>query len=226
MKKNVSIFLVDDHTIVRNGIKELIERIGDYEVIAQFDNGQELIDAIDNGEKADIIIMDLAMPVMDGKEAARQLRDRNTDIPVLILTIDSTEKTIIELFKLGVRGYLPKNCTAEVLRKAIDDIMNTGYYHNDLLIKALQSDEKGGARRNDEKQKVLKLITERERVFLELVCSEEEYTYEQMADILKVHRRTIDGYRESLFDKFNIKSKTGLVLFAIKYGLVEIPLKY
>lgn len=226
MKKNVSIFLVDDHTIVRNGIKELIERIGDYEVIAQFDNGQELIDAIDNGEKADIIIMDLAMPVMDGKEAARQLRDRNTDIPVLILTIDSTEKTIIELFKLGVRGYLPKNCTAEVLRKAIDDITNTGYYHNDLLIKALQSDEKGGARRNDEKQKVLKLITERERVFLELVCSEEEYTYEQMADILKVHRRTIDGYRESLFDKFNIKSKTGLVLFAIKYGLVEIPLKY
>lgn len=226
MKKNVSIFLVDDHTIVRNGIKELIERIGDYEVIAQFNNGQELIDAIDNGEKADIIIMDLAMPVMDGKEAARQLRDRNTDIPVLILTIDSTEKTIIELFKLGVRGYLPKNCTAEVLRKAIDDITNTGYYHNGLLIKALQSDEKGGARRNDEKQKVLKLITERERVFLELVCSEEEYTYEQMADILKVHRRTIDGYRESLFDKFNIKSKTGLVLFAIKYGLVEIPLKY
>ncbi len=226
MKKNVSIFLVDDHTIVRNGIKELIERIGDYEVIAQFDNGQELIDAIDNGERADIIIMDLAMPVMDGKEAARQLRDRNTDIPVLILTIDSTEKTIIELFKLGVRGYLPKNCTAEVLRKAIDDITNTGYYHNDLLIKALQSDEKGGVRRNDEKQKVLKLITERERVFLELVCSEEEYTYEQMADILKVHRRTIDGYRESLFDKFNIKSKTGLVLFAIKYGLVEIPLKY
>jgi DNA-binding NarL/FixJ family response regulator len=226
MKKNVSIFLVDDHTIVRNGIKELIERIGDYEVIAQFDNGQELVDAIDNGDRADIIIMDLAMPVMDGKEAARQLRDRNTDIPVLILTIDSTEKTIIELFKLGVRGYLPKNCTAEVLRKAIDDITNTGYYHNDLLIKALQSDEKGGARRNDEKQKVLKLITERERVFLELVCSEEEYTYEQMADILKVHRRTIDGYRESLFDKFNIKSKTGLVLFAIKYGLVEIPLKY
>jgi two-component system, NarL family, invasion response regulator UvrY len=226
MKKNVSIFLVDDHTIVRNGIKELIERIGDYEVIAQFDNGQELVDAIDNGDRADIIIMDLAMPVMDGKEAARQLRDRHTDIPVLILTIDSTEKTIIELFKLGVRGYLPKNCTAEVLRKAIDDITNTGYYHNDLLIKALQSDEKGGARRNDEKQKVLKLITERERVFLELVCSEEEYTYEQMADILKVHRRTIDGYRESLFDKFNIKSKTGLVLFAIKYGLVEIPLKY
>jgi DNA-binding NarL/FixJ family response regulator len=121
--------------------------------------------------------MDLAMPVMDGKEAARQLRDRHTDIPVLILTIDSTEKTIIELFKLGVRGYLPKNCTAEVLRKAIDDITNTGYYHNDLLIKALQSDEKGGARRNDEKQKVLKLITERERVFLELVCSEEEYRW-------------------------------------------------
>ena len=142
---------------------------------------------------------------------------------MLVLTLDTTDKTIIELFKLGVRGYLSKSCTAEVLKRAIDDILDTGYYHNELLSNALLANEHGG--RKDERQKVLDKITEREKIFLQMVCDEKEYTYEQMADMLKVHRRTIDGYRESLFDKFNIKSKTGLVLFAIKYRLIELPVK-
>jgi two-component system invasion response regulator UvrY len=221
MNKQVSIYLVDDHTIVRNGIKELIEHMGAYKVLREFSNGQELIDALPFETPPDLFLMDLTMPVMDGKETVKQLKARELDYPVLILTIDTSDKTIVELYKLGVRGYLPKHCTADVLKKAIDTIVETGYYHDEMLIKALQSESKNA--KEDEKQRVLKQLTEREKVFLQLVCSEEEYTYEQMADLLKVHRRTIDGYRESLFEKFSIKSKTGLVLFAIKYGLIEMP---
>lgn len=220
MSNNISIVLVDDHTVVRNGLKSLIERMGNYTVIHQFDNGKRFIEQIPLTQKPDLVIMDLTMPEMDGKETTKWLKENNISYPVLILTLDTSEKTIIDLFKLGVRGYLPKSCTADVLKKAIEDVIDTGYYHNELLTQALT--------REDSKPKtpdanIQTLLTDREREFLQLVCNEHEYTYEQIADLMEVHRRTVDGYREAIFSKFNIKSKTGLVLFAIKYGIITIP---
>lgn len=220
MSNDISIVLVDDHTVVRNGLKSLIERMGNYTISYQFDNGKRFIDAIPLPQQPDLIIMDLTMPEMDGKETTKWLKEHSINYPVLILTLDTTEKTIIDLFKLGVRGYLPKSCTAEVLKKAIEDVITTGYYHNELLTKALTQEEN---KPKDKEQGLITQITDREREFLQLVCDEHEYTYEQIADIMKVHRRTVDGYREAIFSKFNIKSKTGLVLFAIKYNLISIP---
>jgi len=220
MSNDISIVLVDDHTVVRNGLKSLIERMGNYTISYQFDNGKRFIDAIPLPQQPDLIIMDLTMPEMDGKETTKWLKEHSINYPVLILTLDTTEKTIIDLFKLGVRGYLPKSCTAEVLKKAIEDVITTGYYHNELLTKALTQEEN---KPKDKEQGLITQITDREREFLQLVCDEHEYTYEQIADIMKVHRRTVDGYREAIFSKFNIKSKTGLVLFAIKYSLISIP---
>jgi two-component system invasion response regulator UvrY len=213
-----SIFLVEDHIIVRNGLKELIEHMGNYQVTGEFDNGKDLTDKIAY-ERPDLIIMDLAMPAMDGQQTMKWLKDRRVDHPVLILTLDVTDKTIIELYRLGVRGYLPKTCTADILKKAIDDIINTGYYHNELLSNAIKN--KGLNPKND-RDEILKLFSGRELEFLNLVCDKEEYTYEQIADKMRLHRRTVDGYRESLFGKLEIKSKTGLVLFAIKHGIIQI----
>jgi len=167
-----------------------------------------------------LLIVDLAMPVMHGKETVKRLRELNDITPILILTIDTTERMIIELFRLGVRGYLPKSCSAEELKKAIDDIKRTGYYHNELLQKALQAEERKSP--DAERQKILEQLTEREMAFLLLVCDAEEYTYEQIADKMGMHRRTVDGYRESIFEKFSIRSKTGLVLFAIKHRIIAI----
>lgn len=216
----VSIYIADDHTVVRKGLKELIERMGDYKVLREFDNGQELTRNYPFIEQPDLLIVDLAMPVMDGKETVKRLRELNDITPILILTIDTTERMIIELFRLGVRGYLPKSCSAEELKKAIDDIKRTGYYHNELLQKALQAEERKSP--DAERQKILEQLTEREMAFLLLVCDAEEYTYEQIADKMGVHRRTVDGYRESIFEKFSIRSKTGLVLFAIKHRIIAI----
>lgn len=217
MSKPVSIFLVDDHAVVRNGLKALIERMGSYVVKEQFDNGQQLIDSLPFAQEPDVIIMDLTMPIMDGTQTVRELKNRHIATPVLILTLETTEKTIIELFRLGIRGYLPKSCTADVLKKAIDDVINSGYYHNEMLTKALMNNN-----HETENGNPLQHLTERENTFLQLVCDENELTYEQIADRMGVSRRTVDGYRESIFEKFNIKSKTGLVLFAIKYGLIKV----
>lgn len=220
MSKNISIVLVDDHTVVRNGLKSLIERMGNYTISNQFENGKRFIEEIPLAESPDLVIMDLTMPEMDGKETTKWLKEHNVNYPVLILTLDTSEKTIIDLFRLGVRGYLPKSCTADILKKAIDDVIETGYYHNELLTQALTKEDDKLKPQNNNLQA---LLTDRERDFLQLVCNEHEYTYEQIAELMKVHRRTVDGYRESIFSKFNIKSKTGMVLFAIKYKLITVP---
>lgn len=214
MSKSVSIYLVDDHTIVRNGLKTLIEKLGDYSVTEQFENGKQLINALPFKNPPDIIIMDLAMPVMDGKAAMQYLKEKEINIPVLILTLEHDEKTIIELFRLGIRGYLPKSCTSDVLKRAIEDVTSSGYYHNEILVKALST--------NKSEKDALSALTDRERDFIKMVCDEHEYTYEQIATQMGVSRRTVDGYREEIFRKFDIKSKTGLVLFAIKNGIIEI----
>lgn len=219
MPQPIFITLVDDHTIVRNGLKTLIESMGEYVVNNEFDDGQALVNNISLLKEPDLLIMDVAMPRMDGKQTMKWLVENNISFPVLILTLDTAEKTIIELFKLGVRGYIPKTCTAAELKSAIEEILKSGYYHNDLLHNALQY--KNTETDEDRRAKILSKMTEREREFLELVCDEKEYTYEQIADIMKIHRRTVDGYREGLFEKFNIKSKTGLVLFVLKYNLLK-----
>jgi len=219
MSHNTNIFLVDDHPIVRNGLKALIERLGNYKVTGEYDNGEELMnDYPFSDNKPDLIIMDLMMPVMDGTDTVAALKKKGSSYPVLMLTLETDERTIINLFRMGIRGYLPKSSTADVLRTAINDVLTTGFYHNEMLAKALLSVDDSQL---DERQVVINQVSGREKDFLRLVCDEKEPTYEQIAEIMAVSRRTVDGYRESLFSKFSIKSKTGLVMFAIKYGIVK-----
>ncbi|MCB0696247.1 MAG: response regulator transcription factor [Chitinophagaceae bacterium] len=215
---STSIYLADDHTVVRKGLKELIECLGDHRITAEFSSGKELVDAMPFSPPPDMIILDIAMPVMDGKQVMEYFKEHDITLPVLILTLDTTEESIIELFRLGVRGYLPKNCSPDELQQAIEDIVHTGYYHNELLVKALSMNKQTS---HGERDMILSQLTKRELEFLQLVCDEQEYTYEQIGDKLGVHVRTVDGYRKSLFEKFNIKSKTGVVLFAFKYRLVD-----
>lgn len=214
-----TIVLVDDHVIVRNGLKELIEKIGPYSVVAQFDSGTAFLNALPTIPQPDIAIIDLNMPGMNGDEVVSALKVAGSELPVLILTLDSDESTIIRLFRNGVRGFLKKDCNADTLRNALESILTSGYYHNEFLTLSLRNE--AGAAPQTEQEKVLVQLTDRERSFLRLVCHEKEYTYEQIADQMAVTPRTVDGYREAIFDKFAIKSKTGLVLFVLKYQLLE-----
>jgi two-component system invasion response regulator UvrY len=220
MSDKKSIILVDDHVIVRNGLRELIDKLGYYKVDFEFDNGPDLLLALEKGIKADLIILDLSMPVMNGDAVLEEMNRRKLTIPVLILTLNSEPGKHINLFRLGARGYIQKNSTSTILRDAIESIFKFGYYQNELMAEALRTD--APAQQKEPRQQILEQLTDREKEFLKLVCDEKEYTYEQIASMMGVHRRTVDGYRESIFDKFDIKSKAGLVLFLVRNDLLEI----
>jgi DNA-binding NarL/FixJ family response regulator len=220
MKDTYTIILVDDHVVVRNGLRELIEKLGNYKITFEFDNGADFIVALEKGVTADLIILDISMPTLNGDEVMEEMNKKGYNIPVLILTLNNEKGIHVKLFRLGARGYIQKNSSAIILREALSDIFTRGYYQNELLADALTSVYK--KQEKDPRIMLLEKITEREKEFLKLICNEEEFTYEQIAHKMQVHRRTIDGYRESVFQKFEIKSKTGLVLFLVRNNLLEL----
>jgi DNA-binding NarL/FixJ family response regulator len=220
MTEKKHIVLVDDHVIIRNGLKALIEKLGPYFISHQFDNGQSLLDALPLNPKVDLIIMDVNMPGMNGDELMVQLNAREINTPVLILSLNEDNNLVVKLFRLGVRGYLPKHCSADTMKKALEELFRGGYFHNEFLTYSLQTNT--STPKKTEQEKILERLTSREKEFLKLVCHEKEYTYEQIADKMNVQHRTVDGYRESVFEKFDIKSKTGLVLFILRHKLLDL----
>jgi DNA-binding NarL/FixJ family response regulator len=216
-KKNI--VLVDDHVIIRNGLKELIEKLGDYHVKDQFDNGPSFLESLTKPEHPDLLILDISMPDMNGDVVMQLMMEKEIKIPTLVLTLNDDDEMVIKLFRLGARGYLKKNCTANVLQEALQAIFQNGYYHNEFLTYSLQTNTK--TVKKSERDLILEQLTAREKEFLKLVCDDKEYTYGQIADKMNVQPRTVDGYREAIFEKFGIKSKTGLVLFILKHKLSD-----
>lgn len=213
------IILVDDHVIIRNGLAELIGKLGNYNVSRQYDNGRQFVDALPLSPMPDLVVMDITMPEMDGDEVMEILNERRMDLPVLILTLSQDENRLVRLFRQGVRGYLKKDCTAATMKEALEEILNYGFYHNELLTHALRSSKTFPQKSAEEE--ILEKLSAREREFLKHVCDEQEYTYDQIADMMYVQHRTVDGYRQSIFEKFGIKSKTGLVLWVLKHNLLQ-----
>src|SRR6476661_2675821 len=123
------IVLVDDHVLVRNGLKVLIEKLGRYKVVREFDDGESLLRALPFKGEVDLIILDLSLPGINGDVVMETINMKKIRIPVLILTLNRDEDMIIKLFRNGARGYLSKDCSAAMMRKAIEDIFTNGYYH-------------------------------------------------------------------------------------------------
>ncbi len=217
--QNKNIILTDDHVIVRNGLKELIQKLGPYTIVAEYDNGKHLIDDYPFKVTPDLLILDHEMPEMNGTAVIEWFSRQRIQIPILLLTLTEDESLIVKLFRMGIRGYLHKNCSSSELKQALQDIFHSGYYHDDMLTKALLGQSQDNTEGHTQ---IMEKLTDRELEFLRLVCDEKEYTYEQIAGMMHAHRRTIDKYREGIFEKFGVKSKTGLVLYAVKHDLVKL----
>lgn len=213
------IVLIDDHVVVRHGLKEVIEKLGPYQIMREFSSGTEYFAALPFDVEPDLIVLDMNMPRMSGADVVEKMKEKSIKTPVLVLTLDSPEKTIIRLFRNGVRGFLKKECSSENLKLALQSIFQFGYHHNEFLALSLHSENASSEK--SESDRIIEQLTNREKEFLKYVCHENEYTYEQISGLMFVQPRTVDGYRESLFVKFNIKSKTGLVLFVLKYRLID-----
>lgn len=211
----IKIALADDHKLLRNALASLINSYGDCEVIFEANDGKEFCDKIKN-QKPEIAILDFNMPNKNGYETAEWLKKNHPDINVLILSMFDTELMLIKLLQVGVKGFMKKDIHPTELHRAIHSITNEGYYYSSYTSSKLAS-----FFRNSETTPIWnKIMTETELKFLKLVCTEK--TYKEIAEELRVSNRSVDALRDNLFDKLDIKSRVGLVLYAIRHGLIVI----
>lgn len=205
--------LVDDHELLRNGLARIIERFENYTVILEAGNGIEFIEALPKSEVPDIILLDISMPEMDGFETASWIRKNLPKARILVLSMSDNESTVLRMINLGARGYILKDSKPAILKEAFDNIVQKGYYSNDLVDSHMIFEVQHGTLKKIS-------ISQREEEFLQLVCS--DLTYKEIADKMNASPRTVDNYRDKLFIKFDIRSRVGLALFAIKQGFYHI----
>lgn len=213
--KKISIGLVDDHQLFLKSLALMLESFKNFDIVIEASNGEDLIQKLEKKtEKPDIILLDVNMPVMNGIETAQQVSKLYPLIKLVALSMNDDDNAIIQMFKAGCTSYLLKDTHPIELEKALNEIGKTGYYNSDPTIvnfRRLINKSK------DEEQ--IK-ISDREKSFLVLACSDK--TYKQIAAEMNVSERTVDGYRETLFKKFNVQSRVGLCLEAIRQKLVSI----
>ena len=212
--------LVDDHKLFRKGLLSLLEEIGHpVEVIFEADNGLDMQKKIKADHLPKIILMDINMPFMDGFQSVTWLKANFPQIKVLVVSMVESEESIMKMLKLGVKGYLSKDVEPAELRNALLAITNKGFYYTDYITgKLLHTIQKEGAYQEDEE--IIKSLNEKEKRFVQLACSDN--TYVEIAAQMFVSPKTIDNYRESVFTKFNIKSRVALALYAAKTGLIKL----
>lgn len=210
-----SIVLVDDHTLLRNGLAQLVQSLG-HTVLYEANNGKELISQLSSSSLPNLVLMDINMPQMDGYATTQWLKENHPDVKVLALSMYDNETAIIKMLKCGARGYILKDSEPAELKAAIDAVLDKGYYYSDLvsgkLLHAINNDTASDAAAHQ--------LNEREISFLKYACT--EMTYKEIADKMFLSPRTIDGYRDALFEKLNIKTRVGLVMYAIKNGIVVV----
>jgi DNA-binding NarL/FixJ family response regulator len=214
--KKIKVAITDDHILLRNALARLVNSFDGYSVLLEADNGKDLRNKIMKHLVPDVVLLDVNMPEMDGFETTQWLRKNYPYIKILALSMLSDEKTIIKMFRLGATGYLLKNTDAEELKKAMDAVVNKNVYLSEYvsakLVTALHAD-------TEENSKTI-ILNEREKDFLRWACT--ELTYKDIAEKMNLSPRTVDDYRQSLFTRLSVHSRVGLVMYAIRNGIVEI----
>lgn len=213
--EKTTIGIIDDHKIVRQGLKELLQKISNYKVTAEYEDGESFLAALPLNEMPDLFILDYSMRNMNGIEVLKALEHREEEYKVLLLTQNFDEVIIDQAYHHGARGFLNKNCTAHDLKFAIDNIVKIGYNNVSEILRRIRNFEETGMRVSIPEI----VLSAREREFLTLVCNEKEYTYDQMADLMNLSVKSVEACRTALFERYNIKSKVGLVLFSFKHRL-------
>lgn len=214
----VDIVVTDDHKLFRKGIMSLLSDFDFVENIYEAGNGKELLDLISQLEKLpEIVMLDLRMPEMDGFEAQRQIKELYPSVKVIILTMEDDEQFIIHLVHEGINGYLLKNADPEEMEMALKKTIANGFYFSheisDVVLRGLVNQTKT-------KLAFMEEFSDREKEVLELLCK--EYTAPEIADLLSISVRTVEGYRSKLIEKCGVKNIAGLVLFAYKNRLVDL----
>lgn len=213
----IKIAIADDYKIFRDGLKVGLSADENLTVMMEADNGEDLLKAMETNTP-DVILMDLKMPIMDGMEATKAVRKKYPAIKVLVVTMYEDDKFIIHMMENGANGYLLKNAEPDEIIKSIYAVHENGYYFNDLVNKALlkklvlKNNLKPSFNQNVE-------LTERELEVLKLIC--EEKTAAEIGKEIFLSPRSVEGIRQRLIEKVGVRNSAGLVMFAVKGGLVD-----
>ena len=212
----IDVAIVDDHNLFRSGIKSLVQNFKSYNVILEANNGEDFIKKMTMGKKPEVLLLDLSMPVMDGVSTAKWLHEYEPQIKTIILSMSEDEKTVLTLLKYGIKGYLLKDSEPEEFKAALETVSAGRYYYpqfvTEHMMKQFQKPEFENGTNGSKSE-----LSSRELEFLKYITT--ELTYKEIADEMSVSVRTVDNYRDSLFEKLKVKSRVGLVLYAVKNKL-------
>ncbi|MEO6851899.1 MAG: response regulator transcription factor [Mucilaginibacter sp.] len=216
--KTIKLAIADDHKIFRNGIKATLEDCPDFKLVIEASNGKELIGQL-AANPPDVILMDIKMPEMDGMQTTAYIHQNFRQIKVLALSMHNEDKYIVDMMKAGAAGYLLKNAEPEEIIGAILTVYEKGFYFNEHLSVTLIKQLVGPGSYSDNAGQQVDL-NDREIEVLKLVC--QEHSNQEIADKIFLSVRTVEGYRARLFEKTGSKNLVGLVIFAIKKGIISV----
>jgi two-component system, NarL family, invasion response regulator UvrY len=213
----INISLIDDHILLRDALANVINSFSNCHVISVAANGTDFIEGLKETSIPEIVILDLNMPQMDGYETAKWLTDKLPEVSIIVLTMFNSDTALLRLLKLGVKAFLKKDTQPKELELAIKSVKSNGYYYSQDTSGKLAS-----VFHNPNKHFGIQsvILTDNEINFLKLASS--EMTYKEIAQQLFISPRTVDNYRDQLFEKLNIKSRVGLAMYAIRNGIVNL----
>jgi two-component system response regulator NreC len=214
---NIHILLVDDHTILRAGLKMMLNAQPDMDVVGEAHDGRQALQEVQRLHP-DIVLMDITMPDMNGIEATRQIKRVSPDVRVLILTMHENEEYVFQALRAGASGYILKEAADTDLISALHVVQNGNFYLSPTAQSVMVGDYLQRVRAGEEKDSYSSL-TEREREILKLVA--EGHTNNQIAERLVISPKTVDTHRTHVMDKLNLHSRAELVKYAMRRGLLE-----
>lgn len=208
-----SVAIIEDHKLLSQAIAGIVDLFLNFEVSLVCSNGLELMKALNTNTIPNIVLMDVNMPIMNGIETTQWLTQNYPQCKVIALTVEEDELTVLKMIKAGAKGYLLKDVDKKTLENALETTIKTGFYHSELVNNALISSVTGKHQEGNH-------LKDTEIQFLKLLCS--ELTYKEIAYKMNLSPKTIDGYRDNLFVKLNVKNRIGLVIYAIKNKIYSI----
>jgi DNA-binding NarL/FixJ family response regulator len=211
-RMETKIALIDSHRLFRSGVAAIVQKLGGYNVIFESANGEELISNIQLGHKPDIILLDINIPVLNGINTAAWLRGAHPEIKVIVLSIVDEPEKVLAMLKLGIKGYILKEAEPHEFEQALRKVSHNEVYFPEFVSRYLLNAIDHPAENNK--------LNSREIEFLRYAST--EMTYKEIANEMHVSVRTVDGYRDQLFEKLHVKSRVGLVLYAIKNKLTDL----
>ncbi len=214
----IKVLLADDHLILREGIRLLLEKVSDMEIVGEADNGEEAVAKVEH-LAPDVVLMDITMPRMNGLEATRQIKQKHPEMKILILTMHETDQYIAGMLEAGASGYVVKAATSSELISAIRAVYQVDVHLYPSIARMLVEDYMQRVKTGEEKTSY-DVLTPREREVLAYVAEDKQN--KEIAKLLNVSIRTVQTHRSNLMDKLGAHDRTELVKYAIRKGIITL----